>query len=511
MAMASQVDAVAAVSPSTLPEMIPWRKTEFDIPFVVERSNDPSWQPVEAQLYFSTDRGAHWRLYMTVPVAQRYFKVRTRGDGEYWFAIRTINRSGQGRPATIAAPDKRILVDTKPPVLKLTAQPGRDGQVTVRWEIDELNLNPKSLNIVYRPSAAEPWLAVPFDREGQGDSDSSKRGQATFWPKPGSTEIPIHAQASDTAGNPAAANIRVKLDQRGGPRADEAIVLKKPVSTPSNETRDSTPNDSAADVGPALMPDSKDDATAGSNSSIDKQPPTPETRADAGPTLPITPSSSDRQRMVNSRTFELEYDVDSVGSSGIGRVELWGTRDGGKTWKSFAVDSGKRNPLQVSVKEEGAYGFRIAVTSGAGFGGKPPVAGDPPDLTIGVDLTKPSARIVSAKQGADSESGQLIISWQADDQQMLAARPVSLSFSENRSGPWLPIAAGLENTGRYAWSLDNRTPGKVYLRLEVRDEAGNVGTHETTESVMLDQSHPTVKIRSVRPISQPIGSAMRQR
>jgi hypothetical protein len=121
LAMASEADAAAAARPSALPEMIPWRKTEFDIPFVVERSNDPSWQPVEAQLYFSTDHGAHWRLYMTVPVGQRYFKVRTRGDGEYWFAIRTVNRSGQGRPATIAAPDKRILVDTKPPVLKRTS------------------------------------------------------------------------------------------------------------------------------------------------------------------------------------------------------------------------------------------------------------------------------------------------------------------------------------------------------------------------------------------------------
>ena len=185
--------------------------------------------------------------------------------------------------------------------------------------------------------------------------------------------------------------------------------------------------------------------------------------------------------MVNSRTFELEYDVDSVGPSGIGRVELWGTRDGGQTWRSFTVDSGKRSPLQVSVKEEGMYGFRVVVTNGAGLGGKPPVAGDQPDLTIGVDLTKPTARIISAKQGVDAEAGQLIISWQADDQ-MLAARPVSLSFSETRGGPWLPIAAGLENSGRYAWPIDNRTPAKIYLRLEVRDEAGNVGSARNDRS-----------------------------
>ena len=37
---------------------------------------------------------------------------------------------------------------------------------------------------------------------------------------------------------------------------------------------------------------------------------------------------------------------------------------------------------------------------------------------------------------------------------MLAARPVSLSFAETHGGPWIPIASGLENTGRYAWPID---------------------------------------------------------
>ena len=126
-------------------------------------------------------------------------------------------------------------------------------------------------------------------------------------------------------------------------------------------------------------------------------------------TIPGLPPG-ERPRMVNSRLFELEYDVDSVGPSGIGRVELWGTRDSGKTWRSFAANNNNRSPLLVSVDEEGIYGFRIVVTNGAGVGGMPPKSGDLPDLWIGVDLTKPTARIVSAQQGIDAEAGQLIIS-----------------------------------------------------------------------------------------------------
>ena len=67
----------------------------------------------------------------------------------------------------------------------------------------------------------------------------------------------------------------------------------------------------------------------------------------------------------------------------------------------------------------------------------------------------------------------------------------------------MPIASGLENTGRYAWPIDSRTPPQFYLRLEVRDEAGNVGVHETTDPVTIDQSRPTIRVRDVHPVGQP--------
>jgi len=398
LALASQMGASQPVAPTVvLPELIATRQPLFAIPFRVERSSDPAWQPVEAQLYVSTDRGAHWRLYTKVPTAQKHFTFRAGGDGEYWFAICTADRSGQTRPKTIETPGLRVLVDTKAP---------------------EVN-----------------------------------RGTAPF---------------------------------------------------SSNENRDSPQRHSdkpADNVGPALMPESNEAVTVAGKPAIGRKYSAPSESSGAAPTMPGLPPG-ERPRMINSRTFDLEYEVDSIGPSGIGRVELWGTRDGGQTWRRFTVDSDKRSPVRANVTEEGVYGFRVVVTNGSGFGAKPPAAGDQPDLWIGVDLTKPTARIVSAQQGVESEAGQLIISWQADDK-MLAARPVSLSFSQARGGPWLPIAAGLENTGRYAWPIDTRTPPKLYLRLEVRDEAGNVGVHETTEPVAIDQSHPTVRIRSVRPVSPP--------
>jgi hypothetical protein len=390
---------MGASPPVALPEVIVTRQALFAIPFRIERSNDPAWQPIEAQLYVSTDRGAHWQLYTRASTTgQQHFTFRAGGDGEFWFAIRTADRSGQVRPLAIDAPGLRVMVDTKP--------------------------------------------------------QTPNKGTAAF-PSNDNRESPQPRPQKPEAVGPA-------------PQPDRAVtVAAKPA------------------IGQKFSPSS------GSLTAV--------------PNLPGLPPG-ERPRMVNSRTFDIEYEVDSLGPSGIGRVELWGTADGGKTWRHFTVDSDKQSPVRANVNEEGVYGFRVVVTNGSGYGGKPPAAGDPPDLWIGVDLTKPTARIVSAQQGVEAEAGQLIISWQADDK-MLAARPVSLLFSPTRSGPWSPIAAGLENTGRYAWPIDNRTPPQVYLRLEVRDEAGNVAIHEMTDPVAIDQSRPTVRIRSVRAVGQTTSTA----
>lgn len=380
---------MAAPAPPTVP--IVTRQSLFAIPFRVEPTSDPSRRPVEVQLYVSTDRGAHWQLYSKVQPNRQQFQFRAPSDGEYWFAIRTVDRSGQLRPPTITEPGLRVQVNAKP--------------------------------------SGGPILA-------QSPAKSQKAGK------------PVTSDDSASATEPKGA---------------VAIAINPPIGkkyTPKEKTKTSSDTESVAGLPPG-----------------------------------------ERPRMVNSRLFELEYEIDSVGPSGIGRVELWGTRDGGQTWRSFTVDNDNRSPMLVQVADEGIYGFRIVVSNGVGLGGKPPKAGELPDLWVGVDQTKPSANIVSAQQGIDDEAGHLIISWQADDK-MLAARPISLSFSQSRTGPWLPIASGLENTGRYAWPIDTRTPSQLYLRLEVRDEAGNVGIHDASEEVSIDQSQPTIRVRDVRPVGQ---------
>ncbi|MEN6449282.1 MAG: hypothetical protein ABFC96_02220 [Thermoguttaceae bacterium] len=517
--LASQVGRGPAPAPPPLPQLVPMRQALFAIPYQLDRTEDTTRQPVEVQLFVSVDRGAHWQFYAKAPTTQPNFPFRAGGDGEFWFAIRTVDRSGQARPATISGPGLRVLVDTKPPVVRLSSQLRADGQASIHIEIDETTPKPGGLSIVYRPSPTEPWQAVRIDPQAISSSAGHQTGEIAFWPKLGSSDMVVRADVTDLAGNSATAQAKVLPVQSNGQRqqSPQAGNLSSPYGGKAEgntgnafqPSADGKPNAAGGGLAasfnkPAGNLGTGQSAEPRGSVAIAINPPIGSRYSgNGGPALSkasvgVLPPG-ERPRWVNSRLFELEYDVDSVGPSGIGRVELWGTQDGGKSWRKFPLGNSRRSPLLVNVDEEGIYGFRIVVTNGAGLGGKPPRGGDLPDLWIGVDLTKPTARLVGAQQGADAETGHLIITWQADDR-MLAPRPVSLSFSETRAGPWLPVASGLENSGRYAWSIDNRLPAKIYLRLEVRDEAGNVAVHELADPVLIDQSRPTIRIRDVRPL-----------
>lgn len=209
--------------------------------------------------------------------------------------------------------------------------------------------------------------------------------------------------------------------------------------------------------------------------------------------------TGEQPRMVNGRTFEWDYELESVGAAGIAKIELWMTRDGGNSWASVGVDPDNRSPVRTMVDSEGLFGYRMTVQSAGGAQPRAPQSGEQPEMWIGVDLTKPYARLVNAELGQGSAQGEIAITWEAKDA-LLARQPVSLAYSERREGPWTTIAAGLENTGRYAWRYDSQTPERLFLRLEVRDEAGNVGVSESIEALSLERTNPAVKLRNVRPV-----------
>src|SRR5262249_37068131 len=147
---------------------------------------------------------------------------------------------------------------------------------------------------------------------------------------------------------------------------------------------------------------------------------------------------------------------------------------------------------------EGVYGFQMVVENGSGVGGTPPSAGNAPEIWVAVDLSKPTGRILGVDNGANPD--ELVVRWEASDD-VPDARPISLSYATSLRGPLTRIAAGLENTGNYLWRLERGVPQRLFLRLEVRDEAGNLSVFETPEAIGIDRQRPQGHIRGIRPLN----------
>jgi hypothetical protein len=205
-------------------------------------------------------------------------------------------------------------------------------------------------------------------------------------------------------------------------------------------------------------------------------------------------------KLVGSRTFALEYELQHVDRWGVSNVELWGTRDGGQTWRRFARDDDQRSPLVVTVDDEGLYGFRMVVESAAAAAATvPPTAGDEPELWVAVDLNRPVAELTAIEPGSGNLADHLILEWHAEDDN-LESRPISLFYSSRPTGPWSAIATSLENTGEYAWRVERHVPARCYLRLEARDTAGNLAAFQTREPLELAPLAPDGRLEGLQPV-----------
>ena len=204
-------------------------------------------------------------------------------------------------------------------------------------------------------------------------------------------------------------------------------------------------------------------------------------------------------RWVNSVTFDVEYDLQTVGPWGVAKVELWATRDGGQSWASFGADPDNRGPMRVTVPAAGVFGFRLVVDGANGQAAPTPRPGEQPELVIGVDLEAPRTELHAAELGTGPLADHMLIRWTAADEN-LNARPVGLFFSNQPEGPWSLIATDLENNGQYAWRLLRQVPEQLFLRVEVRDRAGNVAVKQSPAPVVLNLPQPTGRFRNVRPV-----------
>lgn len=492
-----------APAPATVPSAertVPvsyMRQAIFSIPFQV------GGDTTEVQLYVSIDQGATWHLYAQQRPDTKRFRFRASQDGEFWFASRTVNRAGQGRPETINRPERRVIVDQRQPRVDVGISVSATGELQAQWTIEEENLLPTSLKVGYRTDTQPNWQLLPVAPPQPGAGNVTA-GQASWRAPAGAKVVQVHLEVADQAGNWGVVEKQQGIvpttpgSANSGPSALGASTGLPPRDRSSTSTNGTGVGKlTAAELGRATDgSNSTGGATSGSATSGSVSGNAVGGGDAASSAVDI--AGDDRPRMTSSKKFSLEYDIESAGPGGVAEVELWISKDRGATWSRQAVDPDKTSPFDVEVDSDGVYGVRIVIVSKSGLASTAPRPGDPADLWVGVDTTRPTAQFSSVSYGEGANAGQLDIRWVADDQRF-GPRPIGLSYAETAAGPWTPIASGLANTGQYFWSVDPYVPKKILLRIEARDEAGNVTQHDLQEPISLQGLSPAARIRGVQP------------
>jgi hypothetical protein len=510
-------------------DVVPINQGDFQIPIKIDPARRDEIK--ELQLFYSMDQGRTWQQIAVAAPDSASFPFHAPTDGTYWFSVCVVDRKGNREPRDInaAPPGQKVLIDTLKPVVRIASVERQADDVVVAWEIQEDHPDLATLKLEYRSPDSPSWMWT------NGPVTPAVVGQTRIR-APGAGPLVVRVQIQDLAGNQAMAQAEVKGSQPApvsppapGPAPSTAAVSPPglspaphvptlPLNPPATPGRSPT-QDSAWERGPAgqspVVPAMEQRAWSKAHPAgavplggaameggtrlvaSTETVPNPATPAPVpgGPRMPR--GAPPAVQITNTPQVSLEYEVTKVGPSGVGLVELYATMDDGREWRLLAQDPDLKSPITAELPGEGVYGFWLVVKSRVGMGRRAPQSGDLPQMRVEIDTTPPVAELY-APELAPQRRDALVISWKASDRN-LGPNPISIQWAERPDALWQNIGVDLANTGRYTWQLPQRVPDRVYLRLSVRDTAGNVSTAETPEPIIVDLNEPEGQLKGIVP------------
>lgn len=487
-------------------------KMRFRIPFRFDAAALERMNARELRLYVSSDGGASWELAQTIGVQSGKFEFQAPGDGEYRFAVKTLDARNQLHPpGDVYETGLVVIVDSTPPQLELELRQVGPGKVELIWKAIDANLDAGTLRLDYTQPGVEEWQAVSVAPRGSGQ---------TSWSVPQGGVVAVRGSIADRAGNEGRKEARARIEpaENGVPRKPD---LRQPIAeAPVIAPEQSPITEHFAPVAPQQAPlaaQTPVDRLPSLPPVVERQPvifsqpthlvtdqPTlrPEIAQDrwaevaeqpdpfAAPPVAKPPG---RHRLVKSRKFQIGYQVEDVGPSGLGGVELFITQDQGRKWYKYGDDSDQQSPFDVEVPSDGEYGFAIRARSGVGLANDPPAPGEQPAIVVVVDQTPPTIELLPVRQGTGSQVNKLQLRWTITEAHP-SDTPVALYYSATPNGPWETISTWRADTGEYVWTVSPGVPSQVYFRVVARDAAGNVSQQQTPRPVIVDLSRPSARI-----------------
>jgi len=493
-----------APAEASMPKRTYTKSAVFDLPVQMQESLRANLK--EVRLYVRTP-SSPWRLQETGQPSLTRFTYRVPEDGEYWFSLATVEKSGRMTPEDVNAepPCLRVVVDRQPPVVQAQAGTSPEGEPCLRCTVQDPNADPGTLRATARTATG---AEVPLEPVA---------GQPGTFRMRGAEGAAVRVTAVDLAGNVATHEVAAA----GGRPAEASTASARPETrsyasplprgdaVPPTITNGTPPavinvgNDAAAAMpkGPAPLPAAA--PTPPPVTQVAHVPPPVE----AGPALATVPAAPQNgtdaaprgsgpagRQILNTTRANIDFRIDQVGPSGISKLEAFVTTDQGQSWQRLREYTDRRSPIDIELPGEGIFGLRLVVTNGNGFGGAAPKRGDSPDCWIEVDTTGPFVQLRPIE--LVPQAGQLDVRWTASDKN-LGNEPVNLYFRTQADAPWRPIARNLKNDGSYRWTFPRDAGSHFYFKVEVADQAGNVTRIESPTPLVLDMTEPRASVIQV--------------
>ena len=508
--ISSRILVVAAglwgVAASAASDAIPVNVRDLRIPFTFEEADLRRQGGVAIDLFVSRD-GGEWALAQSELPGRSFFDYRAADDGTYAFCVRARTADGRTIPPGPMTAGMTVRVDQLPPQVRLSCGPDAAGGAMLRWSVDSADADVATLRIEAeaadgsrRPVAAEPVATGSAPCRAAGVA----RFVATIRDAAGNVaEVACSPQtqtARPAAESAAVPNAPLTIAETPRPSAPPAVVAqtpppqRTPVMPVSVAPRLPMPQPPPAEQ-PLIQSASADTAFPVPQWSGGMASTTP---AAAAPRTPKRPDVSGRH--LNTRNFRLGYVLDDVGSSGVSRVAVYITEDGGANWFLYGDDPDRQSPVEVGVPADGQYGFSFRVTSGVGLVSPPPQPNERPDVSLTVDTTPPELTMRPATLVSGDVPQEVLVQWSLSDAN-LSATPVTVSVATAPNGPWRPVATDIAGGGRYLWRVPQPAPPAAYFRVQAVDRAGNVAEASSVDPLPLDASRPSVRVTEIDAIT----------
>ncbi|QDU09177.1 hypothetical protein [Gimesia aquarii] len=503
-------------------------KTQFRIPYHYDQAEIERLGAREIRLYVSTDRGVTWNHMKSVAPTARKFPFEANQDGEYWFSVRTLDSNNQLHPSgRVFEPGLRVVIDTTPPQLDLDLRQVSPGKVQLVWNATDKYLDPTKLVLEYAQNGSQNWQRVIVAPHSKGQ---------TTWSISQGGVVAVRGSIKDRAANVGTSQKQIRVvaaASRTVPKPKQDVPdFNQPIAQGSSgfsKPEALTPYSDVPQPLQTSQPDSFENQTPLANQQLPNV--FPKNDGSTEPSLggqsipdqikgqyvaddpekrplyaknryPVKEKkwSSERKQIVNATNFQIGFQIDEVGPSGVGAVELYITEDNGQKWYKYGEDPDKKSPFLVEVPHDGVYGFALRVRSGVGLADALPKSGEKPDVVVAVDRTAPTIKLNPVKQGLGGEGNKVTISWTVNELNP-AEKPISINFSTQPQGPWEPIVEWQEDLGRFTWSVKQGNPSKFYLQVVARDAAGNLSEVVTPQPIIVDLTKPSGRIVDVEVMS----------